>query len=224
MTGVKRDKPRARRGHTTAAEVVATAAALVDREGVEALTIRRLAGECGVSPMAIYRHVRDKDELLDRVVDAVLGPGLDDIRLTGSWREQAVDLFRTMRRVLLDHPGIAQVCVLRATPVPNVARFFDLALAVMDEAGFGAADAVFAFDALLMFTFGSILWQIPRAETERQRLIRLAVLTGAETPALLAHATQLGQRNPDAHFAFGLDAILDGLEARLRAGGDGRRQ
>src|ERR1700720_143924 len=105
--------PGRRPGGVTADDVVAAAIDIVDREGIDALTIRRVAKACGLSPMGLYRHVRDKDDLLDRVVDAVLGPGLRDLDASGSWDQQAADLFRHVRRLNLDHPGLAVLCVLR---------------------------------------------------------------------------------------------------------------
>lgn len=209
MTDVKR---QTRRGLTTDA-VIAAAMAIVDTEGVEALTIRRLAGDCGVSAMAVYRHVRDKDELLDRVVDEVAAQ-IRDVPPGGAWQDRLAALFREARRALLDHPGVALVAITRSTPVPAVARFYDRVLAILDEAGWAEPnDAVMAFDALLMFLFGSVLWQTPRKPSERARLIRLAGMFDEPTPHLLAHAERLARRNPDRYFEYGLGVIIAGLTA-----------
>src|SRR6185437_11467239 len=80
-------------------DVVAAAVEIVDQQGVDALTIRRVAEACGVSPMGLYRHIRDKDDLLDRVVDSVVGPGLQDLDANGSWDQQVAELFRYARRL-----------------------------------------------------------------------------------------------------------------------------
>src|SRR5258706_13407939 len=112
MPTVKRP-PGRRRGGVTADDVVAAAIDIADREGVDALTIRRVAEACGLSPMGIYRHVRDKDDLLDRVVDAVIGPGLRDLQASGPWAQHVAGLFRHLRRLLLRHPGLSALRVLR---------------------------------------------------------------------------------------------------------------
>jgi AcrR family transcriptional regulator len=193
--------PGRKRGEVTGDDVVAAAIDIVDREGVDALTIRRVADACGLSPMGLYRHVRDKDDLLDRVVDAVLGPALRDLDASGSWDQQVADLFRHLRRLNLDHPGIAVLCVLGA----------------LAEGGFTGTDAVHAFDTLLMFTFGSVLWEIPRTTDVRvrERLIPIAI-GDEEATQIIERANELSQRDPTEYFEAGLNTILDGLRASRR--------
>jgi AcrR family transcriptional regulator len=215
MPTVKRP-PGRRRGGVTVDDVVAAAIDIVDGEGVDALTIRRVAEACGLSPMGLYRHVRDKDDLLDRVVDAVVGPGLQDLQASGSWDQQVADLFRYLRRLFLDHPGVAVLCVLRPTPVIGVARFYARILAALAEGGFTGTDAVHAFDTLLMFMFGSVLWEIPRATTDpRERLVAVAIGDEASTQ-IIERASELSRRDPTEYFEAGLNTILDGLRASRR--------
>ena len=216
MPTVKK-RPGRKRGEVTTDDVVGAAIEIVDREGVDAVTIRRVAEACGLSPMGLYRHVRDKDDLLDKVVDAVVGPGLRDLDASGSWDQQVAELFRHLRRVLLDHPGIAVLCVLRPTPVIGVARFYARMLAALAEGGFTGTDAVHAFDTLLMFTFGSVLWEIPRTTDVRvrERLIPIAIGDEAATQ-IIERANELSQRDPTEYFEAGLNTILDGLRASRR--------
>jgi AcrR family transcriptional regulator len=162
--------------------------------------------------MGLYRHVRDKDDLLDRVVDAVVGPGLRDLRASGSWDQQVADLFRYLRRLFHDHPGVAVLCVLRPTPVVGVARFYARLLAALAEGGFTGTDAVHAFDTLLMFMFGSVLWEIPRTTDTRERLVGVAIGDEAATQ-IIELASELSQRDPTEYFEAGLNTILDGPAA-----------
>jgi len=209
--------PGRRPGGVTADDVVAAAIDVVDREGVDALTIRRVAEACGLSPMGLYRHVLDKDDLLDRVVNAVVGPGLQDLRASGPWDQQVADLFRYLRRLFLDHPGVAVLCVLRPTPVAGVARFYARILAALAEGGFTGTDAVHAFDTLLMFMFGSVLWEIPRTTDVRVRERLVAVAIGDESATqIIERANELSQRDPTEYFEAGLNTILDGLRASRR--------
>jgi AcrR family transcriptional regulator len=205
-----------KRGRVTVDDVVAAAVDIVDRDGVDALTIRRVAEACGLSPMGVYRHVRDKDDLLDRVVDAVVGPGLRDLEASGSWDQQVAELYRYLRRLFLDHPGVAVLCVLRPTPVLGVARFYARILAALAEGGFTGTEAVHVFDTLLMFMFGSVLWEIPRTTTDpRERLVAVALGDEAATQ-VIERANELRQRDPTEYFEAGLDTILDGLRANRR--------
>ncbi|HEX3831746.1 MAG TPA: TetR/AcrR family transcriptional regulator C-terminal domain-containing protein [Solirubrobacteraceae bacterium] len=199
------------------ATVIARAVSIVDRDGVDALSFRRLAGECGVTAMALYRHVRDKDELLDRVVEQVLGEFVIGPPATGRWREQLTEFFLQARRMFLDHPGIAAICMQRPTPVTAVGQIYERVLEGLTQGGITGQDAVYAFDTLLMFMFGSVLWELPRSELERERLLRLALAEPADTPQLIAHATELAHRNAADYYEQGLATILDGLETRRDA-------
>src|SRR5205085_12136367 len=91
-----RPLPSRRRLSITSDQVLATAVGIVSSEGAAALSIRRLADACGLTPMAIYRHVRDKDDLLDRVVEQVVGAGLPAHWPEGEWTERVRNLFRQM--------------------------------------------------------------------------------------------------------------------------------
>lgn len=198
----------------TTPRLIAAAVAIVNQEGAPALTIRRLAADCGLSPMAVYRHVRDKDDLLDRVVEQVVAAGLPELDARQPWRTRLRRLFHSMRELFLDHPGVAVICVSRPTPVAAVARFYDQVIAALLEGGCSAAEAVHAFDTLLLFTFGSVLWQIPRTETERERLVRLALQQPEQAPHLVQHAASLVRRDPREYFDYGLETILTGVVAQ----------
>lgn len=210
MTSVKGASPR--RSRARKPDVVRAAIAIVDQEGLEALTIRRVAQACGLSPMGVYRHVRDKDDLLDQVVNAVVDPAVESLEVSGPWDEQVSGLFRYARRLFLQHPGVAVLCVLRPTPVLGVARFYDRVLKALAEGGITDADAVRSFDTLLMFMFGSVLWEVPRTAAIRERLVAVA-LDDERTTHVVARAAELGRRDPAEYFEAGLKTIIDGIRA-----------
>ena len=189
--------------------IVERAVAIADREGIDALTMRRLAEACGLSPMGLYRHIRDRSELLDLIVQRVLEE-IPTPPSRGSWQGRARRLFEGMRSVSLAHPGVVALGVQRATPVPAMARFTEHALDIVTQAGFAWREAMMVYDAMLMFTIGSVLWQIPRTGAEREGLLRSA--TPSEMPHLFDYASVLGSRDPDAYFSYGFVALLAGLE------------
>jgi hypothetical protein len=125
------------------------------------------------------------------------------------------DLFRNLRQLFLDHPGVAVLCVLRPTPVLGVARFYARMLAALAEGGFTGTDAVHAFDTLTMFMFGSVLWEIPRTTDTRERLVAVAIGDEAATQ-IIERANELSQRDPTEYFEAGFNTILDGLRASRR--------
>ncbi|MCA1832172.1 MAG: TetR/AcrR family transcriptional regulator C-terminal domain-containing protein [Actinomycetota bacterium] len=210
MAAVKRHV----RGRIDRDHVVERAVAIADRGGIEALTMRRLAEACGLSPMGLYRHIRDRSDLLDLIVQRVL-LDIPAPPSRGSWQTRTRRLFEGMRTVSLAHPGVVALGVARATPVPAMARFTDHALGIMSQAGFAGDQAMMAYDAMLMFTIGSVLWQIPRSGAEREGLLRSA--TPSEMPHLFEHATVLGRRDPDAYFSYGFVALLTGLDEQRRS-------
>jgi AcrR family transcriptional regulator len=215
---------RRRRPRIQTADVIARAVAIVDAEGVDALSIRRLARDCGLSAMGIYRHVRDKDELLDAVVNAVTAKARDNWdALPGGWQAQADEMFREMRLLFLDHPGVAALCVNRPTPVPEVMRVTNQFLAVFRNAGFRPEEAVLAYDALMLFTFASVLWELPRIGNERERIVAFA--EGDSTAGeVRAHAKHLVRRDAMKHFEYGLDVIIKGIASRRGRAGDPSRK
>lgn len=165
--------------------------------------------------MGLYRYIRDREELLDLVVQHILEE-LPDAAPRGTWKQKATQLFGGFRRMALRHPGVSALGVARVSPVPAMARFTDRALAIMEEAGFDEGEAVLAYDALLMFTIGSILWQVPRTGQERARLLYAIGPDDRPAAHLARHAPALVDRDPDRYFAHGLRSLLAGLKPEGR--------
>lgn len=212
---VRRIDPRAK---LTQDQVVAAAWRLLDAEGLEALTIRRLAAQLGVAPMTIYRYFADKDSLLDAVLDA----GSGDLRLpggSGSWQERLRALFVALHRALVAHPFVVQLRRRRQLVGPGVLRFTEAALEVLLEAGFSVEDAAKAFRPLYVYTFGCAAFNPGEEDIEVSRSRGLAVIAAlpsheypAVTEAALPLAATLGGNEP---FEYGLDRLLDGLASEL---------
>jgi AcrR family transcriptional regulator len=237
--GGRTQRPGRSRERTTVDEIVATAVRIIDADGLDALTVRRLASELGVAAMTVYSYVSSKDELLDLVVDGVAG----DIALPpaeGDWRERAEALAHSLRTALLAHPEGARLISERPIQSPNAFRIFDAGLGIFRDAGFPdeqAADAYFAFGNYVM---GSVAQDTSRtrfaprprsgetpAESPSSAYIhRLSPEQFPNISALVGHIYGLGEPaaepDPDPRvdassrrFDFGLDSLLDGLAARL---------
>ena len=105
--------------------VLGAAVSLADEAGIESLSMRKLAQELGVVPMALYKHVSNKDELLDGLVDVVVGEIQPPISGT-DWKSAVRQRILSARQALLRHPWASQVIESRTTPTPAVLEYMDL--------------------------------------------------------------------------------------------------
>jgi AcrR family transcriptional regulator len=196
----------------TRTRIVDAARHVVDREGLEALSMRRLAQELDVWPMSVYRHFRDKDDLLDALVAAAAGE-LDLRPVGASWRGQMRELLGRARETMASEVGSR---LPRAFLTPGVLRLSEAGLGILAAAGFSTRDAARAWRALWSYTFGFSTFAVaPSAdETRRRARSAIAALDEAEYPALTGAADELASvLASDEEFGRGLDRLLDGLEA-----------
>jgi AcrR family transcriptional regulator len=214
-------------------KVLDAAAALADRDGLEAVTMRNLASELGVEAMSLYYHVANKDELLDGMVEVVM----EEINLTvesptvdspGQWKAKLRRRILSSRQVMLAHPWAPTLFETRATMTPPVIAYFDATLGLLLEGGFSYDLAHHSMHALgsRALGFTQELFQPENDEAEEASAEMLEAMAG-QFPnltgmiAAVAHdepGATLGWCDDQSEFEFGLDLILDGLE-RLAASG-----
>ncbi|MGV9498484.1 TetR/AcrR family transcriptional regulator [Streptomyces sp. NPDC003642] len=232
MTGVpetgpaRRASDRGRYGRLSRERVLASALALVDQEGLSALSMRRLGAELGVEAMALYRYASSKDALLDGLVEA-LYLGLEE-RLAAEgvqdadWRAGLHRIARATYDVCLAHPQAVPLLATRLLAVPlarrptAVLRDHERVLALLRGAGFdeSAASAVFrAFTAWLLGYVTVELRPMVDNPDETDPAFRLGLhrLSPRELPTLRETAAALAERGGPEGLAAGLDALLDGL-------------
>ena len=130
------DRPGRRRREPISREAIVTAAIqLLDREGLAALSMRRLAEELGTGAASLYWHVGSKDGLLDLVFDELIGeqqvPDADPSR----WQEQLKDIARAQRRISLRHPYLVRISIGRIPMGPNALRFSERVIAILRAGG-----------------------------------------------------------------------------------------
>ncbi len=204
--------------------VVERGLAVADAEGLAAVTIRRLAAELGVTPMALYWHFRSKDELMTGLADAVWAE--IDVRVDArdDWPVQLRGLLESLVRVLRRHPCASQLLVgseKRTGEAALVAS--ETALEVLDRGGFDAEySAAIVHQALctgLMLVisepgFEPGLTEAERVEHQRQARVRLALLPPDRFPMLVAAAGPMTACNdPDFHYQLGVDMFVAGVQA-----------
>ena len=210
-----------RRHQLTRERVVAEALAIIAQDGVQALTMRRLAARLEVVPGALYHHVRNKQQLHDLVLDNVLAEV--DVRLDPSldWTGQLKLLAHRLREVLEDHPGVAGILKTRDPLGPHSLTLAEAFLGPLQAAGFGDREAGLAFFLLVDYTIGFAVGGIPTSVNEqrvRDPATRAQLhqffrsLPRDRFPALVALGEHVWVDNRDQRFSAGLDVLVSGLE------------
>ena len=221
------DDDQDRRHQLTRERVVAEALAVIAQDGVQALTMRRLAARLGVVPGALYHHVRNKQQLHDLVLDNVLGEV--DVQPDPSlgWTGQLRVLAHRLRQVLEAHPGVAGILKTRDPLGPHSLALAEAFLGPLQAAGFGDREAGLAFFLLVDYTIGFAVSGIPTSVNE-QRLRDPATrsqlhqffrsLPRDRFPSLVALGEHVWVDNRDERFSAGLDVLVSGLEHTRKAG------
>ena len=205
------------RARLTRERIARAGLALADRDGVDGLSMRRLAEKLGVGTMTLYGHFRDKQDLLDAVNDAAIAEA-EIPRLRGSWRQRIQQLIAHSRELFSRHPCVVEIWARQPVLGTGALRWVEAGLETLEDAGFEPEEAVKAFRLLVVYTYGFTLFSRPRADTAAREKTRaaLASLSGELYPRLReAAAPFAAAMASDEAFAFGLDRILDGFEAQL---------
>jgi len=202
--------------------VVRAAAALADEGGFDHLSMRKLAEKLDVVPMALYKHVANKEELLDGMVDVVFGEV--EFSTGDGWRPAMRERATKMRQALVRHPW-AVGRMETGVPGPANLRHHNATMGCLRvEAGFSFRAAVHTYSVMDSYIYGFALQEktlapdlAEEAETRLQKLEEEHPTPADEYPYLMEIAAELGKYGYDytEEFEFGLDLILDGIE-RLR--------
>jgi len=195
-------------------DVVRAAAAVLDREGYDGLTMRAVAAELGVQAPALYWHVKNKDELSLRLFDHLID-GIDYDPPSGNWRADMLGMAERLRRRLVGVRDITRLFPENYADGPRAIRSMEMALGALREAGLPAREALHAYGAALSFIVG---WS--RFEVTRRANARLPWTS--ETPTLAkssnlawAIAEVDGEPDYDEGFRYGVELLISGLERRL---------
>jgi len=210
--------------------IVEEALALVDRDGLDGLTMPRLADRLGVGTMSLYRHVESKEDLLDAVAAHVLTDVPVPPGAPGDWEGRVVGYLRTLRHQALRHPALARILADRGLTVAPVLEQLEAVHGILRAAGFSDIDAVRAFYSLLIYVFGSLVWELPRVHLQSPSAYTAAwhealdAVEPARYPNLLALREQLPTSASDDQFEYGLERMVSGLRPQATPRRQNRRR
>ncbi|NNH72254.1 TetR family transcriptional regulator [Nocardia uniformis] len=215
-------------GPVTRAAVLAAALEIVDRDGVEGLSMRRLAEAVRRDPMVIYRHVPNKAAVLDGVAEVVFAE-LSVDATDPDWMAQLRLVANDFRRLALAHPRVVPLLVTRPLGTPlglrplAVLRPLEDMLTLLTRAGFSGPDALHIYRALFGFLYGHVfneLQEMVENPDETDDLLRLGLyrLPIGEFPLLRGLAPALAEYDGGAELERGLEILLNGLDATLPRG------
>jgi AcrR family transcriptional regulator len=210
-----------RRPGLTRAVITEAALSVADAGGLESLTMRAVAKALGVEAMSLYNHVSNKDDLLDAVVDMVVGR-IDLPDPGGDWRTELRRRALSMRQVFLAHPWAVSLVVGRVSVVPNLLALNDATLGCLRAAGFSYVQADHTMNALdsLIYGFHMLERQFPVRPENYAEAARTYL--PAIDPDRYPHVSALGQMvawggyDGVNQMAFGLDLLLQALDAQRR--------
>jgi AcrR family transcriptional regulator len=229
------DRQGRRRREPISREAIVTAAIrLLDREGLAALSMRRLAEELGTGAASLYWHVGSKDGLLDLVFDELIGeeqvPGADP----SGWQEQLKDIARAQRRISLRHPYLVRISIGRIPMGPNALRFSERVIAILRAGGLPPRLAVQGYLLLISTVNGFTVDETgvddggpagpddnappgdPASRQEAANMARdyVASLPAEQFPNMVGLADEFAFADADERFEMLIDIFVDGLARR----------
>lgn len=178
---------------------------IVDSGGYEEMSIRSLATDLGVAPMSLYRHIRDKDDLLDEVVDVLLAGAWRPAVSAGNWQEWIVEAAANLRLFLVTQPAALHVYLRHPVVSPAAIERMDAMMSVLRRAGLDEAAARSAYGALHTYTIGFAALEASRASR---------ILESGDIDSL---AEQLAAYTKADQFIEGLRYLLKGIGSHLRS-------
>ncbi|MCW2917900.1 MAG: hypothetical protein JWN52_5968 [Actinomycetia bacterium] len=212
------------------AELAGAAVAIADAEGLEALSMRRLAAELDARPMAIYSYVTGKDEVIELMVDAVTAEYLAPAGGTaGDWRSQLRGLAERSRTALHRHPWLAPLAGGRQAASPNRIRLVEQVLGILDGLGLSMDEMLTVMVTLLSFIHGFVQTELADSEALRRTGLDLkqwmtlqvpyirTVIDSGDYPMFTRMTTEAGRSltSFDERWEYGLERLLDSVQANI---------
>jgi AcrR family transcriptional regulator len=211
-------------------QIVKTAMALLDEEGLSGLSMRKLAAKLGSGATSLYWHVPTKNDLIDLLIDEIWGEiDVPDPSLAG-WRGGALLFAHSLRAAVLRHPWMPEVMYTRPSVGPKAMSLGARGLALFGAAGFAGNEVDRAMSCVMSYVLGTVSAEVASREMVRKSgqseadwmdELRQETLAVADDYPLMQESVYRRLRqgldtNLNENFAYGLDVLLDGLETRVK--------
>ena len=211
-------------------QIVQTAMAILDAEGLSGLSMRKLATKLDAGATSLYWYVHTKDDLIDLLIDEVWGEiDVPDPDLAG-WRNGALLFGHSIRSAVLRHPWLPEVMYTRPSMGPKAMALGSRGMVLFGAAGFSEEDVDQAMSSVMSYVLGCVSAEVATREMVRKsgqtpdvwvsEMMKQAEAVAADYPEMRESVRRRGHQDVDATltkaFVFGLDVILDGLESRLK--------
>jgi TetR/AcrR family transcriptional regulator, tetracycline repressor protein len=216
-TAASRRASRVPRNTLSRDRVVEAALALLDAEGFDAVTMPALAKRLGVGTMSLYRHVADKDDLINAVAEQVLSGVAVPDGDPDDWEGRVVGYLRALRDAAIAHPALSRILAQRGLTVGPVFERLEAVHAILRAAGFSDLATVRTFYTLLTYVFGFIAWELPRVHQQPAAAYTAAWndaldhLDPSAYPNLHALRRQLTTVASPDQFEYGLEHLIRSL-------------
>lgn len=192
----------------TVEKIVEAALSVLKSNDPSALTMRRVADKCGVSAMAIYHHVNDKNQLANLAVDSLFLAATRTPRNGSDWRERYIDLWDTIRRSLLETPGAGMIFVRQPVIGPGTALATEQMFQHLKDGGLSGQAIAETNDAMTMLLIGSIANDLTRPPKVREELGKQ--LPPEQTPLLHKNMQSYATRDGAERYRLAIDRMLTG--------------
>jgi AcrR family transcriptional regulator len=202
----------------TPERVVRAAVTIIERDGAEALSMRRVAAELGAAPMSLYNHVPNKAALLDKVAEFIMADMEFAADPNADWRDQARSMARTFHAVARRYPRSIQVVITRHPKSAAGVRPMELALAAVRGAGFDDQTSVLLVRTFISFIRGSLMSEA------RPTLSNVSEMADSMAGGELRHVRELlpllAVHDHQGEFEFGLELLISAMSALPHREGD----
>ncbi len=221
-SGPRSTRDRPAKAPLSVEAVVDAALAILESDGLEALSMRRVATALDTGAGSLYVYVQGRDGLLEAVFDRIVAAIRLEKPNPARWRTQLHALMRRWRRALVAHPGIAAAFMVDPPRTEVVLGLLENLLGLLLAGGIAAQDAAWAADMLsAQVTYAAIETELRAkapAALAAEVTANFARLPADRFPLITGHAAQLVAGDPDARFRFAVDVVLDGVLARAASG------